>query len=71
MTTSKETALNYSGRNNQRGIIFEIITGKVDSGASIAFLSQYPDEKEFLMPPLSCLEVLLPIPKFPIVICHD
>ena len=57
MTASKKTALEYSGRNNQKGIIFEIVTGMVDSGASIGFLSQYPAEKEFLMPPLSCLEV--------------
>jgi hypothetical protein len=32
--------------------------GQVDVGASIEFLSQYPAEKEFLFPPLSCLEVM-------------
>jgi hypothetical protein len=57
MTTSKATALHYSARNGQDGCIFEIYTGTVDSGASISFLSQYPAEDEFLMPPLSCLEV--------------
>jgi hypothetical protein len=57
MTESKATALDYSARNGHDGCIFEISTGTVDSGASIWFLSQYPSEKEFLMPPLSCLEV--------------
>ena len=31
--------------------------GRVDIGASLGFLSQYPGEDEFLMQPLSCLEV--------------
>jgi hypothetical protein len=32
--------------------------GRIDVGASIKFLSQYPKEEEFLFPPLSCLEVV-------------
>jgi hypothetical protein len=35
--------------------------GRVDIGASLGFLSQYPGEEEFLMPPLSCLEAWAPI----------
>ena len=58
-TTDKATAFAYSGVAKQRGTVFEITAGRVDIGASISFLSQYPGEKEFLMPPLSCLEVRL------------
>ena len=29
----------------------------MDIGASLELLSQYPSEREYLMPPLSCLEV--------------
>ena len=64
-TTNKETAFEYSGVKNERGTVLEIEVGRIDAGASISFLSQYPGEKEFLMQPLSCLEVLLhshPIP---------
>jgi len=56
-TTAKETACEYSGVSNERGTVFEIAAGRVDVGASISFLSQYPGEAEYLMPPLSCLEV--------------
>ena len=56
-TTSRETAVAYSGKNGQRCTVFEITAGRVDVGADIAFLSQYPGEREFLMQPLSCLEV--------------
>ena len=56
-TTNKATAMAYSGVNQARGTVFEITAGRVDVGASISFLSQYPGEAEFLMPPLCCLEV--------------
>ena len=59
-TTSKETACHYSGASKQRGILFQISAGRIDVGASISFLSQYPGEEEFLMQPLSCLEVIFP-----------
>jgi hypothetical protein len=39
--------------------VFEVAAGRVDIGASIRFLSQYPAEDEYLMQPLSCLEVSL------------
>ncbi len=59
-TTDKGTAFAYSGVTKRRGTVFEIAEGQVDVGASISFLSQYPGEQEFLMPPLSCLEVHCP-----------
>ncbi len=55
-----EVALAYSGVDRQRGTVLEVMAGRVDVGASIGFLSQYPAEEEFLMPPLSCLEVFCP-----------
>ena len=56
-TTSRETAVAYSGKGGERCTVLEISAGRVDVGADISFLSQYPGEKEFLMQPLSCLEV--------------
>ena len=56
-TTARETAFAYSGKDGQRCTVFEIAVGRVDVGADIGFLSQYPGEREFLMQPLSCLEV--------------
>ena len=58
-TTDKATAFAYSGKDGQRCTVFEIAVGRIDVGANISFLSQYPEEQEFLMQPLSCLEVLL------------
>jgi hypothetical protein len=59
-TTDRATAIAYSGAAAGRGTVFEIQAGRVDVGASIQFLSQYPGEKEYLMPPLSCLEARAP-----------
>jgi hypothetical protein len=56
-TTDRATASAYSGVRSQRGTVLEIAAGEIDKGASISFLSQYPGEAEFLLPPLSCLEV--------------
>ena len=56
-TASKETAFAYSGKNEQRCTVFEISAGRVDVGASLSAISQYPGEDEYLMPPLACLEV--------------
>jgi hypothetical protein len=56
-TEDENIALEYSGIKEKRAVIFEIQVGKIDIGASISFVSQYPNEKEFLMQPLSCLEV--------------
>ncbi len=60
-TTARETAFAYSGsRSGQRCTVLEIQVGRIDVGADISFLSQYPGEKEFLMQPLSSLEVTPP-----------
>ena len=56
-TTDRAVAVQYSGTRVRRGIVFEISAGRIDIGASISFLSQYAGEEEFLMQPLSCLEV--------------
>jgi hypothetical protein len=56
-TTSRETAVAYSDKDGQRCTVLEITAGRVDVGADIGFLSQYPGEQEFLMQPLACLEV--------------
>jgi hypothetical protein len=56
-TSSRETAMQYSGKDGKRCTVFEITSGRVDMGGDISILSQYPGEKEFLMQPLSCLEV--------------
>jgi hypothetical protein len=62
-TTDRKTASAYSGVTRNRGTVLEISAGQIDNGASISFLSQYPGEAEFLMPPLCSLEVLsLPSP---------
>ena len=56
-TTDRKVAIQYSGRNKKRGTIFEIEAGRIDIGADLKILSQYPGESEYLLPPLSCLEV--------------
>jgi hypothetical protein len=56
-TTDRKTASAYSGVTRNRGTVLEISAGQIDNGASISFLSQYPGEAEFLMPPLCSLEV--------------
>lgn len=58
-TSNEDVAIMYSGRaSSQLSTIFEIDVGQIDRGASISWLSQYPEEEEFLVPPLSNLEVV-------------
>lgn len=58
-TSNEDVAIMYSGRaSSQLSTIFEIDVGQIDRGASISWLSQYPEEEEFLVPPLSNLEVI-------------
>ncbi len=57
-TADKGTAFAYSGLTKQRATVLEISAGRIDVGASISFLSQYPGEAEYLLQPLSCLEVV-------------
>ena len=71
MSTTKKwkTALGYSSKDGQRSTILEITVGRVDVGADIGFLSQYPNEAEILLQPLSCLEACLPSPPLPFFVC--
>ena len=39
-------------------VLFQIDVGDIDRGASLSFMSQYPNEDEILIPPLSYLEVV-------------
>jgi hypothetical protein len=57
-TMNKDVATQYSGVDRQRGSVFEIVPGRIDIGAELSWLSQYPGEAEYLFPPLSCLEVI-------------
>ena len=55
-STDRTVAANYVG-GKEMPILFEFEVGDVDRGASLSFLSQYPNEDEILIPPLSYLEV--------------
>lgn len=55
-TTRKKEAMAYA-RRAPGMILFEIQQGFVARGASISWLSQYPNEEEILFPPLTALEV--------------
>ena len=54
-----DVALRYAeGDGDKPGFLFEIQQGMVDRGAELAFLSQYPHEREILFGPLTGIEVL-------------
>ena len=61
-TSDRDVAIQYSGAsesaNSAPSVVFEITVGKIDIGADLSWLSQYPKEKEILFPPLTCLEVV-------------
>jgi len=55
-SASYEVALEYSSRAEKR-LLFKIKTsGFIDRGAGLQYLSAFPDEQEFLYPPLTFLE---------------
>ena len=58
-TLNRQVALEYAsnGGAGRAGIVFEIQQGMVDRGADMAWISQYPHEKEILFAPLTGLEV--------------
>jgi hypothetical protein len=56
-TADRSIAIQYSGHEKRRAMMLEIQAGRIDVGGSLGFLSQYAGEEEFLMQPLSCLEV--------------
>ena len=57
-TLEKEVASNYAASSGKAGILFEMQMGMIDRGASLGWLSQYPEEAEILFAPLSGLEVM-------------
>ncbi|KOO26285.1 d chain transport protein, partial [Chrysochromulina tobinii] len=61
-TTDKEQALHYAGAEDAHthhlSTVFEMQMGMVDRGADLTWLSQYPHEREVLLPPLTGLEAL-------------
>ena len=58
-TTDREQALLYAGGDqSDASTIFEMQMGMVDRGADVSWLSQYPHEREVLLPPLTGLEAL-------------
>jgi hypothetical protein len=56
-TTNMEVAVSYLG-GKAMPVLFEFDVSDIDRGASLSFLSQYPNEDEVLIPPLSYLEVI-------------
>jgi len=55
-TLKRDVALQYIG-DAALPILFEIETSQIDRGGSLEWCSQYPNEEEVLLPPLSNLEV--------------
>ena len=55
-TTNELAAVSYLG-GKEMPVLFQFDVGDIDRGASLSFLSQYPNEDEVLIPPLSYLEV--------------
>jgi len=60
-TTDKAQAVLYASAGAKPGdamTIFEMRMGMVDRGADLSWLSQYPHEREVLLPPLTGVEAL-------------
>ena len=54
-TEDKGVALKYAASKKKAAIVFEVKQGMVDRGADVAWLSQYPHEKEITFQPLSAI----------------
>ena len=57
-STDKDQALHYIDMSRGLPTLFEIELGQVDRGGDLEWASQFPTEKEVLLPPLSNLEVV-------------
>ena len=58
-TLDREVAVKYSrGAADKSSMVFEMRQGMVSRGAYIGWLSQYPGEKEILIPPLLAIELV-------------
>ena len=61
-TTDRAQAVEYAGggggKEGNAMTIFEMQMGMVDRGADLTWLSQYPHEREVLLPPLTGIEAL-------------
>jgi hypothetical protein len=57
-STDKDQALHYIDMSRGLPTLFEIELGQVDRGGDLEWASQFPTEKEILLPPLSNLEVV-------------
>lgn len=56
-TTNRNVAVSYSQGRTAK-MIFELQLGMIDKGADLAWLSQYPHEKEICLTPLTGMEVM-------------
>ena len=54
-TTDRAQAVHYA--EGKASTVLELVMGMIDRGADISWLSQYPHEKETLLPPLMGLQV--------------
>jgi hypothetical protein len=57
-TEDFDTAVRFSGGKDSKGTIVKMAFDIADKGASIQFLSQYPDETEWLLPPCMTLHIV-------------
>eukprot|EP01052_Picozoa_sp_SAG31_P008869 SAG31_NODE_455_length_15433_cov_4.248728_4_plen_106_part_00 len=65
-TLDAHVAIGYAGADGNAPVdatkastLFETPMGMIDRGAQLDWLSQYPQEKEILLPPLTAVEVRL------------
>ena len=59
-TTDRAQAVHYA--EGKASTVLQLVMGMIDRGADISWLSQYPHERETLLPPLMGLQVRQPRP---------